>query len=48
MRCQVGHKEGEAGCEVVGGIELVRHVTKFNVFAVARDNAWPEISKFRL
>jgi len=42
MGSQVGHKEGEAGCEVVGSVEFVRHVTKFNVFAVMGDDAWPE------
>jgi len=35
IRSQVGHKEGEARCKVVGSVELVRHIAKFNVFAVA-------------
>jgi len=47
MRSQVGHEEGEARCEVVGSIEFVRHVTKFNVFAIMRDDTWSENSEFR-
>jgi hypothetical protein len=47
MCSQVGHKEGEARCEIVGRVELVRHVTKFDVFAVMWDDAWPENSELR-
>ena len=47
MRSQVGHKEGEARCEVVGSVEFVRHVTKFNVFAIMWDDTWPENSELR-
>ena len=47
MRSQVGHKECEARCEVVGSVELVWHVAEFNVFAVVWDDAWPENSKCR-
>jgi len=45
IRSKVGHKEAEAGREVVGSSDLVWKFVKFNIFAIVWEDACPETKK---
>ena len=45
IRSKVGHEEGNAWRKVVGGSDLFRKFSKFNVFAVMWEDAWTKLKK---